>query len=64
MFYEWADTARVWCVEDLWNNLGSSLAEYIQALKEMGIRYIEQMLIHCSEGEYSEIRTSDVAHSI
>jgi hypothetical protein len=52
MFYEWTDTARVWCVQDEWNNLGSSLIEYIQVLKEMGYKYIEKMLIHCSEGEY------------
>jgi len=64
MFYEWTDTARVWCVQDECNNLGSSLREYIQVLKEMGCRYIEQMLLHCTEGEYSEIRMSDVAHSI
>jgi len=64
MFYEWTDTARVWCVQDEWNNLGTSLMEYIRVLKEMGYKYIEKMLIHCSEGEYSEIRTSDVAYSI
>jgi hypothetical protein len=64
LFYEWTDTARVWCVEDDWNNLGSSLREYCQVLKEMGCRYIEQMLFHCIEGEYLEMRTSDVAHSI
>jgi hypothetical protein len=64
MFCEWTDTARVWCVQDDWNCLGSSLMEYIQVLKEMGYKYIEKMLIHCSEGEYSEIRTSDVARSI
>jgi hypothetical protein len=64
LFYEWTDTARVWCVEDEWDNLGSSLREYIQVLKEMGCRYVEQMLFHCVEGEYSQMGTSDVAHSI
>ena len=55
MFSEWTDTARVWCVQDEWNNLGSSLREYSQTLEKMGCGYIEQMLSHCTEGEYSEI---------
>jgi hypothetical protein len=49
MFYEWTDTARVWCVQDECNNLGNSLREYIQVLKEMGFKYIEKMLAHCTE---------------
>jgi hypothetical protein len=64
MFYEWTDAARVWCVEDEWNNLGSSLREYCQVLKEMGCTYVEQMLFHCIEGEYSEMKTSGVVHLI
>jgi hypothetical protein len=64
MFCSWTDTVRVWCVQDEWNSLGNCLREYSQTLKEMGCRYIEQMLVHCMEGRYSEIRTSDISQSI
>lgn len=49
MFCSWTDTVRVWCVQDEWNSLGNCLREYSQTLKEMGCRYIEQMLVHCME---------------
>jgi hypothetical protein len=64
MFSEWTDAARVWCLQDEGNSLGNCLREYTKSLKEMGCSYIEQMLVHCNEGKYSEIRTSDIPHFI
>jgi hypothetical protein len=59
MFSEWTDIARLRSASDMGNILGDCLTDYIQALKQMGWKYFEQMLDHCYEGERPEMWAVD-----